>query len=105
MEILLKSGINVGYEFPIFWPKIPDRVTTSSKTEVLPKTVSSDEVEFALLVDKNTIYVGVGSDHTDLEIKKTDLVSAREIYYNVLAPKVWIYKEVKEYWNELVMHS
>lgn len=105
METLPKSGISLGYEFPIFWPKISDRVTTSSKLEVLPKTVSSDEVEFALLVDKNTIYVGVGSDRTDLGIKKTDLVSAREIYYNILAPKVWIYEEVKEYWNELVMHS
>ena len=105
MEVLLKSGINVGHEFPIFWPKIPDRVTTSSKFEVLPKTVSLDEVEFALLVDKNTIYVGVGSDHTDLGIKKTNLVAAKEIYYNVLAPKVWIYEEVKEYWDELVMRS
>lgn len=105
MEELRKSGINVGHEFPIFWPKTPDRVTTSSKFEVLPKTVSSGEVEFALLVDKNTIYVGVGSDHTDRGIQETDLVAAKEIYYNVLAPKVWIYEEVKEYWDELVMRS
>jgi len=105
MEELRKSGINVGHEFPIFWPKTPDRVTTSSRFEVLPKTVSSGEVEFALLVDKGTIYVGIGSDHTDRGIQKTDLVAAKEIYYNVLASKVWLYEEVKEYWDELVMRS
>jgi len=105
MEELRKSGINVGHEFPIFWPKTPDRVTTSIKFEVLPKTVSSGEVEFVLLVDKDTIYVGVGSDHTDRGVQKTNLVAAKEIYYNVLSPKVWIYEEVKEYWDELVMRS
>jgi len=105
MEELRKSGINVGQEFPIFWPKTSDRVTTRNSFEVLPQTKSSGEVEFALLVDKGTIYVGVGSDHTDRGIQKTDLVAAKEIYYNVLAPKVWIYKEVKEYWDEIVMRS
>jgi len=105
MEELRKSGINVGHEFPIFWPKTPDRVTTSSNFEVLPQSKSSGEVEFALLVDKDTIYVGVGSDHTDRGIQKTDLVAAKEIYYNALAPKMWLYEEVKEYWDELIMRS
>jgi len=105
MEELRKSGINVGNEFPIFWPKTSDRVTTSSEFEVLPGTISSGEVEFALLVNKNTIYVGVGSDHTDRGIQKTDLVAAKEIYYNVLAPKVWLYEEVKEYCDDLLMCS
>ena len=105
MEELRKSGINVGNEFPIFWPKTSDRVTTNSEFEVLPNTLSSGEVEFAILVDKDNIFIGVGSDHTDREIQKTDLAAAKEIYYNVLAPKVWIYEEVKKYWDELIMRS
>lgn len=105
LEELRKAGANVGSEFPIFWPKTSDRITTDSEFEVLPGTVSSGEVEFVLLVEKDTIYVGIGSDHTDRGIQKTDLVAAKEIYYNVMAPKVWLYEEVKEYWDDLVMRS
>ena len=105
MEELRKSGINVGHEFPIFWPKTSDRVTINSEFEVLPNTLSSGEVEYAILVDKDNIFIGVGNDHTDRGIQKTDLVAAEEIYYNVLAPKVWPYGEIKRYWDELIMRS
>lgn len=102
---LRKGGANVGDEFPKFWPKTSDRLTTDSKFEVLPDTLSSGEVEFVLLIEKGTIYVGVGSDHTDRGLQKIDLVAAKEIYYNVMAPKVWPYEEVKEYWDDLMMRS
>lgn len=105
LDELRKAGSNVGDKFPKFWPKTSDRITTSNRFEVLPNTLSSGEVEYVLLIDKNTVYIGVGSDHTDRGIQKIDLVAAKEIYYNVLAPKVWLYEEVKEYWDDLLMSS
>lgn len=105
MEELRKTGIAVSDEFPIFYPKTADRITTGSRLEVLPDSSTSGEVEYVLLLDGDDIYVTVGSDHTDRELQKTSLVAAKQIYYNVFAPKVWRYENVKEYWDDLIMRS
>ena len=105
MEELRKTGITIPDEFPIFWPKTTERVTTSNRFEVLPDSKTSGEVEFVLLLDNSNVYVTVGSDHTDRELQKTDPVAAKQIYYNVLAPVVWRYEDVKEHWDDLIMRS
>lgn len=105
MEELRKTGIAVSDEFPIFYPKTSDKLTTNDRFEVLPGSKTSGEVEFVLLLDKDNIYVTVGSDHTDRELQKTNLLAAKQIYYNVIAPKVWNYEQVKGHWDSIIMRS
>ena len=105
MEELRKTGITIPDEFPIFYPKTPERVITATRFGILPDSKTSGEVEFVLLIDNSNVYVTVGSDHTDRELQKTNLVAAKQIYYNVLAPKVWRYEDVKEHWDDLIMRS
>jgi len=105
MEELRKTGAAIGTEFPIFWPKTPDRLTTSDRFGVLSGSKTSGEVEYVLLLDNDTIYITVGSDHTDRELQKTDLLSAKQIYYNVCSPTVWRYDDVKDQWDDLTMRS
>lgn len=105
MEELRKSGIAISDEFPIFYPKTPERITTSTRFESLPDSKTSGEVEYVLLLDKGNVYVTVGSDHTDRELQKTNLVAAKQIYYNVIAPKVWNYEQVKGHWDSIIMRS
>jgi len=105
LDELRKTGIPVSDEFPTFYPKTADRITTSNRLEVLPNAKTSGEVECVLLIDGDNIYVTVGSDHTDRELQKTNLEAAKEIYYNIFAPKVWRYEDVKGYWDDLIMRS
>jgi len=105
MEELRKTGIAVSNEFPIFYPKTSDRVTTSNRFGVLPGSKTSGEVEYVLLLDNSNVYVTVGSDHTDRELQKTNLVAAKQIYYNVFAPMVWRYEDVKEHWDDIIMRA
>ncbi len=104
---LRKSGVAIlePNKFPIFFPKTTDRITTSNRFEVLPGSKTSGEVEYVLLLDGDNIYVTVGSDHTDRELQKTSVLASKEICYNVFAPKVWRYEDVKEYWDDLIMRS
>ncbi len=55
---------------PIFIPKLSDRITSGNRIEVLPGSKSCGEVEPVLLFGKSDIYVGVGSDHSDREVKE-----------------------------------
>ena len=105
MEELRKTGIPVTDEFPIFYPKTPDRITNSDRFGVLTDSKTSGEVEFVLLLDNDNVYVSVGSDHTDRELQKTNLVASKQLYYNVIAPTVWRFEDVKEYWDDLIMRS
>lgn len=105
MDELRKTGIAVSDEFPIFYPKTADRITTGNRLEILPNSKTSGEVEYVLLLNGDNIYVTVGSDHTDRELQKTNLVAAKQIYYNVFASKVWRYEDVKEHWDDLIMRS
>ncbi len=105
IEELRKEGINISGEIPIFHPKVKERIITGNKFEALPNSKSCGEVEFVLIFNDNNIYVGLGSDHTDREFEKVDIRAAKQLYPNVLAPDVWRYEEVADYWDELVMRA
>ncbi|WP_286974906.1 DUF2848 family protein [Acetomicrobium sp. UBA5826] len=106
LEELKAEGITVSSDIPSYNPKIKDRITTSNVIEVLPNSKSSGEVEYVLLfINNNDFYVTIGSDHTDRELEKYNVVLSKQIYPNVISKKVWIYEDVKDHWDELVMKA
>ncbi len=88
---------------PIFIPKLYDRITTGNAIEVLQNSKSCGEAEPVLLFAKNEIYVGIGSDHPDRDMK--DVLASKQIYPNVISAEVWQYKNVKDDWDNLLMQS
>jgi hypothetical protein len=57
------------------------------------------------LLDGNAIYVGIGSDHTDRELEKSNILVSKQICPNVISKKVWRYEDVKKYWDDLIIRS
>jgi len=105
MEELRKTGIAISDEFPVFYPKTADRITTSDRFWVLPDSKTSGEVEYVLLLDNSNVYVAVGSDHTDRELEKYNIRMAKQIYCNAMSPAVWRYEDVKEHWDDIIMRA
>jgi len=106
LEELEKAGIKVSKEIPSYNPKVRDRITTSKKIEVLPNSKTSGEVEYVLLFnDDNNFYITVGSDHTDRELEKYNIVLSKQVCLNVISSKVWRYEDVKEHWDDLIMRA
>jgi len=106
LEELKKDGIEASIEMPSYNPKIKDKITTNGEIEVLPNSKSSGEVEFVFLFnDESDIFVTVGSDHTDRELAKTNMIFAKNIYPNIISSEVWRYEEVKDHWDDLIMRS
>jgi len=105
IDELRKCGITTSQEIPSFYPMLPDRITTSERIKVLPDSKTSGEVEYVLLLDGDNIYVTVGSDHTDRELEKHSIPMSKQIYFNVIAPKVWRYEDVKGHWDDLILRA
>ena len=104
-EELRRQGISTSPEVPSFYPVLSETITTESRIEVLPGSRSSGEAEYVLLHDGSAIYVGVGSDHTDREFEKTNILVSKQICPNVISKKVWRYEDVKTYWDDLILRS
>lgn len=105
IDELRKEGIPSPKSFPTFYPKITDRITTADKIEVLTDRTTSGEAEFVLLFDRDKIYVGVGSDHTDRKLEQHNILAAKQMCANVISAEVWCYQEVADHWDNLILRS
>jgi hypothetical protein len=104
IEELRREGIPPPPSVPMIFPVLSHNITTENQIEVIGNRTSG-EVEFVLLLEGETVFVGVGSDHTDRDLERQSIVKSKQICLNVLSPRVWKYEEVKSHWDELLMQS
>ncbi len=77
-------------------------VTDSLITVQRPKT--SGEVEIVTIASADgTVYVGVGSDHTDRPLEGHDIPWAKQVAPNIVAPTLWLWEDVKGHWDQVRM--
>lgn len=68
--------------------------------------MSSGEVEYVVFVrDGKISYVTVGSDHTDRDIERINVLKSKQMYPKIIPPDVWRYDDVRNHWDELVIRS
>jgi hypothetical protein len=82
------------------WAWVTDDVITVQRDR------TSGEIEIATVVDADgSIYVGVGSDHTDRALECLDIPWSKQVAPNVIAPTVWRWEDVEAHWDEVQMES
>ncbi|MHB1404462.1 MAG: DUF2848 family protein [Desulfitobacteriaceae bacterium] len=104
IEELAALGVPAPKETPVFYPLLPDKLTTGEEVEVIGSG-NSGEVEFVILYSQEGLFVGLGSDHTDRELEKTSIIKSKQAYPNVIAPTVWRYEDVISHWDEIEMRA
>jgi hypothetical protein len=105
IDELAEKGIPGPKETPVLFPVITRTLVTDDDIEVYSGETSG-EVEYVLLVkDAETIYVGLGSDHTDRHLEETDIPRSKQICPNIISQKVWPLSEVEAHWDDLEIQS
>jgi hypothetical protein len=104
IEELSREGIPPPATVPALYPLSADNVTTSDQIEVIGRSTSG-EVEYVLLLDQDEVFVGIGSDHTDRDLERQSIDKSKQVCKNVLSKQVWRYRDVKDYWDDLVIRS
>ena len=101
---LEEEGIAPPSEVPSYFVVSADRLTTGSWLEVTTSS-SCGEVEFALLIDEDEVWVAVASDHTDRALEAVDIVASKQSCAKVLSAEVWRLDDIENHWDELVFEA
>jgi len=104
IEELKKEGVDPPPSVPMFYPKPFWGLTTDKDISVQGKETSG-EVEYAVLVDGTKIFIGLGSDHTDRELERTDILKSKQVCPTVISGTLWPYDEIKDHWDRIEIRS
>jgi len=104
IQELEKLGVTRPTTTPLFYRVAAARLTLADAIEASGGQ-SSGEVEFVLLQDSNSLYVGVGSDHTDRETETYGVTVSKQMCDKPVSSEVWPYAEVAGHWDELLIRS
>ena len=104
IEELKKEGVEPPPSVPTFYPKPHQGMVLEGDIQVEGQETSG-EIEYVLLVDGNSIYVTVGSDHTDRELERINILKSKQVSPAVLSKNLWNYKEIKDNWDQIQIRS
>lgn len=104
IDELREIGVPAPEKIPTYYPKAAALLTTDDGFDAVDEE-NTGEVEYVLLIDKDQIYVGVGSDHTDRALEKTNIPKAKQMCPNFISKHVWKYEDVKEQWDKMELRS
>jgi hypothetical protein len=89
---------------PTFYRLGASLLTTASEIEVVGEA-SSGEVEFAVISAPDSLYVGVGSDHTDRKVESYGVTVSKQMCPKPLGAELWPFAELEGRWDGLVLRS
>lgn len=104
IEELKKEGVQPPPSVPMFYPKPHPGISLEEDIHVEGQETSG-EVEYVILTDRDRIYVGVGSDHTDRELERMDILKSKQVCPSVLSKNLWDYGEIKDHWDSIEIRS
>ncbi len=89
---------------PLFYRVSASRLTVADEIEACGDN-SSGEVETVLVSVDESLWVGVGSDHTDRSAERSSVAISKQMCDKPLAPELWAFDDVAEHWDSLELRS
>jgi hypothetical protein len=97
-------GIQRPAATPVYYRVSSSRLTTSQSIEASGND-SSGEVEFVALMIRGSLWIGVGSDHTDRQVETYNITVSKQMCDKPIAVEIWSFDELKDHWDRLVLRS
>lgn len=97
---LASHGISAPEQVPTCYAVPASRLRPTGEVQVASRS-SSGEVEFVLWPVGKRVFVGVGSDHTDRELEKTSVLTAKLCCDKPVSAEVWDSAEIRDHWDDL----
>ncbi|HTE45839.1 MAG TPA: DUF2848 domain-containing protein [Gemmatimonadaceae bacterium] len=89
---------------PIFYRVSASLLTTADAIQVVGGD-SSGEVEFIIVRDADGLWVGLGSDHTDRALERSNVALSKQLCAKIAAPTLWRFDDVASHWDRLELRS
>ncbi len=101
---LAAIGVKRPRAIPCFYRLGANLLTLAPELDVVGEH-SSGEVEFVLVAAPDTMYVGVGSDHTDRKVEAYGVTVSKQMCPKPIGRELWRFTEVEKRWDRLVLRS
>src|SRR5690554_1256842 len=100
VEELAELGVPRPERVPMVFAVSNHLLLPLSELQVIDEQ-SSAEIEYVLLFHRGSVYVTVGSDHSDREVEIHSIQKAKNSYPNLMAPVAWPLEEVIDHFDRL----
>lgn len=101
---LAAHGVPRPDSVPAFYPVDTSALACSGETiEVGPAT--SGEVEPVLIIDGADWWVGIGSDHTDRQLERSDIAASKRACPKPVSHQVVRYERLERCWDQLTLEA
>jgi hypothetical protein len=97
-------GVAAPSATPLFYRVAAARLTAAPEIECVGES-SSGEVEAVIVRSAGSLWVGVGSDHTDRTVEAYGVAVSKQMCDKPLAPELWAFDEVAPHWDALLLRS
>ena len=97
-------GIQRPKTAPIFYRVSADLLTQQNLISAVGED-SSGEVEFFVLNSGGSLYMGVGSDHTDRKVEAYNVTISKQVCAKPISTSLWLYDDVIGHWDSIVLRS
>jgi Protein of unknown function (DUF2848) len=89
---------------PVFYRVASSLLTTTDAIEVVG-TETSGEVEFVIVPRHDGLWVGLGSDHTDRGLERSNVPLSKQLCAKVVAAELWRVEDLAPHWDRVVLRS
>lgn len=101
---LAAQGVPAPARTPELYLVSPGLLTQAERVQVAgPGT--SGEAECTLVLHAGQVYVGIGSDHTDRELERQDILASKRACPKPVGSELWHLEAVLDHWDELELRS
>ena len=101
---LAAIGVPPPSEVPLFYRISAQLLTSETVIQVVDAT-SSGEVEPLLIDDGESLYLGLGSDHTDRELESHSVALSKQVCAKPVATTLWDYRDVRDHLDDILLRS
>jgi hypothetical protein len=104
IDELQAIGIPAPSDTPLYYRVGANLLTQSQHIQVLGSD-SSGEVEPLVLHDNGTLWLGLGSDHTDRKLEAVSVAASKQVCPKPVGGALWAFDSVVDHLDELVLSS
>jgi len=90
---------------PTFYRVAATRLTQNSTIQDSGPHGSGEVETFLVAAANGTLYVGLGSDHTDRKAETVGVSLSKQMCDKPVSKNVWLYEEVADHWDSLILRS
>ena len=104
IDELAAIGVAPPSRVPLFYRVSSSLLTQQSEIQVLGEETSG-EVEPFLIQHDGSLFLGLGSDHTDRKLEAHSVAASKQVCPKPVACEIWRFENVRDRLDELVLRS